>query len=163
MTLSYTAYNTDGDNYSGTVKIIVSNSLTADTITYTTDSDSAIEFDDEDFNDVCNDLTDENLSYVKIHIALHNIRETLLRLYFIVGLRLGCFVKHKILQKFSLAIPVLCELCAQLKLQRYGDIELHGLLIPTAIPMTAKSRSRLKMKGTNTITYTTDSDSAIRI
>ena len=37
----------------------------ADRITYETDEDTAVTFDEDDFNEVCEDATDETLSYVK--------------------------------------------------------------------------------------------------
>ena len=65
VSISYTGYSTTGQSYTGTVKIAVSDSNSADTITYETDQGEEAEFDADDFNDVCNDVTDENLSYVK--------------------------------------------------------------------------------------------------
>ena len=102
----------------GTVKIAVANTTTAGTITYTTDSDSAVEFDDEDFNDVCNDLTDENLSYVKFTLP----STTYGKLYYDYTSSSDygsvVFVKHKnITGILSSPYLVLCELCAQIKLQ----------------------------------------------
>ncbi len=65
VTISYTGYNTDGDSFTGKVKITVGDDDDADTITYTTDEDEEITFDTSDFNDVCEDATDETLYYVK--------------------------------------------------------------------------------------------------
>jgi len=66
VSISYTGYNDDGDSFSGIVKITVGDDAdAADTITYTTDEDEEITFDDDDFDEVCNDATDENLDYVK--------------------------------------------------------------------------------------------------
>ncbi|MPM48117.1 hypothetical protein SDC9_94839 [bioreactor metagenome] len=62
VTISYTGYDTDGESYSGIIKITV-NSI--DDITYTTTSNAKVTFSVTDFNNVCSDATDENLAYVK--------------------------------------------------------------------------------------------------
>ena len=65
VTVSYTGYSTDGDAFTGTVKITVGDADDADVITYETDEDEAVTFSPTDFNSVCDDLTGSNLSYVK--------------------------------------------------------------------------------------------------
>ena len=65
--ISYTGYDTDGDSFNGTVVITIDadDDTVADTITLETDEDTAIDFDEDDFNDACEDATGETLSYVK--------------------------------------------------------------------------------------------------
>jgi len=69
LTIPYKGYDTDGDSFTGSIKITVSGSSsseTVDTITYTTDEDTTVEFDNTDFNDVCTDADYETLSYICI-------------------------------------------------------------------------------------------------
>ena len=49
VTLSYTAFNIDGDTYSGTIKITVGDGDMADAITYITDSNTPVTLDDKRF------------------------------------------------------------------------------------------------------------------
>ncbi|MDD3168986.1 MAG: S-layer homology domain-containing protein [Eubacteriales bacterium] len=68
VTIWYTGYDEEGDSYDGKVKIIVDdeeNDDTAEDLTYTMDGEKELEFDEDDFNDVCEDLNDEELDYVK--------------------------------------------------------------------------------------------------
>lgn len=66
-TLSYTGYDTDGNSFKGTVKITINSAddAVADNITYTTDAETALDFDQSDFNDACKDATDGSLDYIK--------------------------------------------------------------------------------------------------
>jgi len=62
--IKYTGCDTDGNDFSGTIKISVSDDSIAETIAYSIDSDEVAEFDEDDFNGICNDLNDEDLNYV---------------------------------------------------------------------------------------------------
>lgn len=64
VTINYEGYNADGDDYTGKVKITVSAGA-ADDIKYTVDSDEVLEFEEDDFDEVCDDLTGEELDYVR--------------------------------------------------------------------------------------------------
>ena len=73
VTIKFTGYDVDGDSFSGKVKISVggdSGSSTSDEIiSYKMSAnDKTVDFDEEDFNDLCNDLNDEDLDYIKITI-----------------------------------------------------------------------------------------------
>ena len=66
VVIYYTGYDDDGDTFTGIVKITVNEeSATADTINVSTKEDTAVYFDDDDFNDECEDVTNEELDYVK--------------------------------------------------------------------------------------------------
>ena len=67
VTINYTGYNTDGTSFHGTVRITVEaeEQAVADAISYTTGEDTALAFDEDDFNEACEDATGESLSYVK--------------------------------------------------------------------------------------------------
>jgi len=64
VVIPYTGYNTDGKAYTGVVKVTVTKEIpVADAITVSTKEGNAVRFDDEDFNDASEDLTDEELDY----------------------------------------------------------------------------------------------------
>lgn len=65
VTISYTGYDTDGESFSGTLKIVVGEA-DVDTVTYDTDKNETVVFDGDDFNDVCDDAGYETLNYIKI-------------------------------------------------------------------------------------------------
>ena len=65
VTISYTGYSEDGDSYAGKVKITVGSAVSSDYISYSTAKNTKITFDDDDFNDFCNDETNADLNYVK--------------------------------------------------------------------------------------------------
>jgi hypothetical protein len=68
VSISYTGYDEDGNDFTGKVKITVSeddDDDTASDISYTIDGDEELEFDEDDFNDACKDLNNEDLVYVK--------------------------------------------------------------------------------------------------
>jgi len=66
FTVNYTAYDTEGESYTGSVEVTVSgDSLTADSISYTESENTAVYLKDSDFNNVCLELTGNQLSYVK--------------------------------------------------------------------------------------------------
>ncbi len=65
VVIPYTGYNVDGKSYTGVVKITVVKEIpAADTINISTKEDTAVHFDDEDFNDASEDSTGEELDYV---------------------------------------------------------------------------------------------------
>ncbi|MDD4565836.1 MAG: S-layer homology domain-containing protein [Eubacteriales bacterium] len=69
LTMKYTGYDIEGDSYSGKIKISVKgyddDDSAESTITYSIDSNKdLVDFDEDDFNDVCEDLNDEELDYV---------------------------------------------------------------------------------------------------
>ncbi len=63
----FTAWSTRGDRFTGTVEISVGRAGDGD-IRYTCRSDGQADFDDNDFNDLCRDLTGESLSYVRFDL-----------------------------------------------------------------------------------------------
>ena len=66
VSISYTAYDDNGNSYSGIVRVTVADSgSTLGTITYSTDSDTKVTFDESDFADAFYDATGDDLSYVK--------------------------------------------------------------------------------------------------
>lgn len=66
VVINYTGYDDDGDTFTGIVKITVNEeSAVADTINVSTKEDNVVYFDDDDFNDACEDATNETLDYVK--------------------------------------------------------------------------------------------------
>jgi len=70
VSIKYTGYDEDGNTYEGKVKIIVGedddeDDDTAEDLTYTIEGDKKLTLDKNDLNDVCDDLNDEDLDYVK--------------------------------------------------------------------------------------------------
>lgn len=64
--INYTGYDDDGDTFTGIVKITVNEeSAAADTINLSTKEDTVLYFDEDDFNDACEDATNETLDYIK--------------------------------------------------------------------------------------------------
>lgn len=65
--IGFKGYDVDADTIVGTVLISVANDDLdeADDIAYSVTAGSSVTFDDDDFNEVCEDLTDEELDYVK--------------------------------------------------------------------------------------------------
>ena len=64
VSVSFTGLSTDGDSFSGTMKIRVGDTDEGD-ITYTAAAGTAVTFNDDDFNDYCKDITDYSLDYVR--------------------------------------------------------------------------------------------------
>lgn len=65
VNIAYTGYDEDGDSYDGIVKITVADaSDSADDIEYSVDSGDSVDFDEDDFNEACNDLNDADLDYI---------------------------------------------------------------------------------------------------
>ena len=66
LTIDYTGYDTDGNSYTGEIKIAVSESSSKDTFTYSISSNKkVVDFDEDDFSEVCEEVQDEDLDYVK--------------------------------------------------------------------------------------------------
>ena len=66
VVISYTGYNSKGVSYTGEIEIQVLKIVTdADDITYKTGSYTPIDFDADDFDDECRDVTGKRLDYVK--------------------------------------------------------------------------------------------------
>lgn len=69
VTISYVGYNDDGEDYTGEVEIkVIEVDVDADPIVYETGSYTPIDFDRDDFQDACDDVTNEDLDYVKFTI-----------------------------------------------------------------------------------------------
>ena len=75
VTLKYTGYDTTGDDFSGKIKITIgdsdddSSSSSSNVISYKlTGNDKAVNFNKKDFDDLCDDLNDRDLDYVKFTI-----------------------------------------------------------------------------------------------
>ncbi|MDP4132492.1 MAG: S-layer homology domain-containing protein [Bacillota bacterium] len=70
--IEYTSYSVDGDYYNGVITVKVkssgSSTGTADSISYSVKNSSYKTFSVTDFSNVCSDLTDETLDYVKFDI-----------------------------------------------------------------------------------------------
>jgi hypothetical protein len=64
--IAFTGYGTNSQRFTGTVTIEVSSSSSSSgSLTYSTKKNTAVRFDVDDFNDYCDDETDENLSHVR--------------------------------------------------------------------------------------------------
>ena len=63
VSIKYTAFDEDDSSFTGTIEIIVQESLRR--IDYTTDEDTAFKFDEDDFSEALEDVSDKNLYYVK--------------------------------------------------------------------------------------------------
>ncbi|MBP1924732.1 hypothetical protein J2Z76_000585 [Sedimentibacter acidaminivorans] len=73
VSIKYTAYDEDGDSYTGIIKIVVEeNNSSLDTIEYETDENNSFTFDEEDFIDVLEEETDNDLNYVKFILPARN-------------------------------------------------------------------------------------------
>lgn len=69
VVISYTGYNSKGESYTGEIEIQVLKVVTdADDITYKTGSYTPIDFDADDFDDECRDVTGKRLDYVRFTI-----------------------------------------------------------------------------------------------
>ncbi|HWQ77939.1 MAG TPA: S-layer homology domain-containing protein [Anaerovoracaceae bacterium] len=65
VTVSYTGYDVDDNEFTGKIKITVTEKGgEADDLTYTVASDKTVDFDEKDFDDACFDANDEDLDYV---------------------------------------------------------------------------------------------------
>nr|MBP6491966.1 hypothetical protein [Clostridia bacterium] len=65
LTIDYKGYDTDGNSYSGEIKVTISESDDPEIITYSADEEEAVEFDEDDFFDACDEIQNEDLDYVK--------------------------------------------------------------------------------------------------
>lgn len=63
--VAFTGYGTNGQRFTGTVTIEVTNSSSSGRLTYSTKQNTAVRLDVDDFNDYCDDQTDERLNYVR--------------------------------------------------------------------------------------------------
>lgn len=63
--IDFTGYNTNGQRFTGTVRITVRDSGSSGNITYSTQQDTAVDFVSADFDDYCEDETDQRLNYVR--------------------------------------------------------------------------------------------------
>jgi len=65
VTISYKGYDEDDDSFTGTVEIEVEDggSQSGD-INYSVDADDELEFDEDDFNEFCDDENDEELDFI---------------------------------------------------------------------------------------------------
>ena len=64
--IAFTGYGTNDQRFTGTVTIeVTSSSSSSGSLTYSTKKDTAVRFDVDDFNDYCDNQTDEHLSYVR--------------------------------------------------------------------------------------------------
>lgn len=68
VTINYEGWDVEGDDFTGKIKITVKDTDEAEAIEYSVDSDGTLNFDEEDFNDVCEDVTGEELDYVKFKL-----------------------------------------------------------------------------------------------
>ena len=64
FSVSFTGRSTDGEDFSGTLKIRVGDADKGD-ITYNAAAGAPVTFDDGDFNDYCKDVTGDSLDYVR--------------------------------------------------------------------------------------------------
>lgn len=64
VSVSFTGLSTNGDKFSGTLKIRVGDA-SVETIPYTVDSGTSVSFRASDFNDYCKNATEYNLDYVR--------------------------------------------------------------------------------------------------
>lgn len=69
VTIPYVGYNDDGEDYTGEVEVTVAEvDIDADPINYETGSYTPLTFDSDDFQDACDDVTNEDLNYVKFTV-----------------------------------------------------------------------------------------------
>lgn len=69
VVISYVGCNDDGEYYSGEIEIkIIEVDIDADDIIYKTGSYTPIDFDSDDFEDECEEVTGERLDYIKFSI-----------------------------------------------------------------------------------------------
>lgn len=66
--ISYTAYNVEGNAYSGVLKVLVKGEPDAEDVEYVTNGTTPIVFDVDDFDYVCEMLTGEELSTVEFKL-----------------------------------------------------------------------------------------------
>lgn len=65
LTIKYIGHDVDGNSYTGEIKITV-NEGNPSIVTYSIDgTDEIVDFDEDDFSDVCDEIQNENLDYVK--------------------------------------------------------------------------------------------------
>lgn len=65
VVISYKGYDEDDDSYTGTVKITVNEGTSeSGDINYSVDADDELEFEEDDFNEFCEDENDEKLDFI---------------------------------------------------------------------------------------------------
>lgn len=62
--ITFTGYSTNGQRFTGTVRVTVKDSGSGD-IAYSTKQDTPVNFDEDNFDDLCEDETDRHLNYVR--------------------------------------------------------------------------------------------------
>ena len=67
VTIEYKGYDEDDDSFSGEIAITIVAKESKE-ISYSVNSDEEITFDEDDFNDLCNDLNNEDLFYVRFKL-----------------------------------------------------------------------------------------------
>lgn len=74
VTISYTGRDTSGNSFSGSVSIVVSSSAGGKgNINYSTTKNREVEFDTDDFDDLCEDVLDVHLRYVRFTLPSSSI------------------------------------------------------------------------------------------
>lgn len=70
VSISYKGYDTAGDTFTGIIKITVKDggSSSSGDIKYSVDADDELQFDEDDFNDYCQDENDEDLDYITFEL-----------------------------------------------------------------------------------------------
>lgn len=63
--VAFTGYGTNNQRFTGTVTIEVTNSSSSGRLTYSTKQNTAVRLDVDDFNDYCDNQTNERLNYVR--------------------------------------------------------------------------------------------------
>lgn len=63
--IDFTGYDTNGERFTGTVRVTVNQTSSSGDITYTTTEDTALNFASEDFDDLCENVTDRRLNYLR--------------------------------------------------------------------------------------------------
>ncbi|BAL01187.1 putative surface layer protein [Oscillibacter valericigenes Sjm18-20] len=74
VTISYTGRDTSGNSFSGSVSIVVSSSAGGKgNINYSTTKNREVEFETDDFDDLCEDVLDVHLRYVRFTLPSSSI------------------------------------------------------------------------------------------
>jgi S-layer homology domain. len=69
LSISYKGYDDEGDTFTGKVKITVEKATSSsNVIKYTSKSGKSVTFDEDDFDDVCNNIQDEDLDYIQFSL-----------------------------------------------------------------------------------------------
>lgn len=65
VSIPFSGYDDGGSRWSGTVRIAVDSTYSAEVVRYSIAQDGYIRFDSDDFNDACRSITGERLNYVR--------------------------------------------------------------------------------------------------